>query len=47
VAQAKTFAEAEFNRLLAFIATQPHAARNRAMVLMAFWFFSLYLSTRN
>ena len=37
MAQAKTFTEAEFDRLLAFIATQPHAARNRAMVLMTFW----------
>ncbi len=35
--QAKTFTEAEFDRLLAFIATQSHAARNRAMALMTFW----------
>ena len=35
--QAKTFTAAELERLLAFIATQPHAARNRAMVLMTFW----------
>jgi integrase/recombinase XerD len=35
--QAKTFTDAEFERLLAFLATQPHAARNRAMVLMTFW----------
>ena len=35
--QAKTFTEAELKQLLAFIATQPHAARNRAMVLMTFW----------
>lgn len=35
--QAKTFTEAELKRLLSFIGTQPHAARNRAMVLMTFW----------
>lgn len=35
--QAKTFTDTEFDQLLAFIATQPHAARNRAMVLMTFW----------
>lgn len=35
--QAKTFTEAEFERLLNFVVTQPHAARNRAMVLMTFW----------
>jgi integrase/recombinase XerD len=35
--QAKAFTDAEFERLLAFLATQPHAARNRAMVLMTFW----------
>jgi len=35
--QGKTFTDAEFERLLAFLATQPHAARNRAMVLMTFW----------
>jgi integrase/recombinase XerD len=37
VGQAKTFTEAELKQVLAFIATQPHAARNRAMVLMTFW----------
>lgn len=37
MAQAKTFTDAELDRLLAFIASQPHAARNRAMVLMTFW----------
>lgn len=35
--QAKTFTDQELERLLVFIATQPHAARNRAMVLMTFW----------
>ena len=37
MAQAKTFTDAELDWLLAFIASQPHAARNRAMVLMTFW----------
>lgn len=35
--QAKTFTESEFEQLLTFVATQPHAARNRAMILMTFW----------
>jgi integrase/recombinase XerD len=37
VGQAKTFTDAELERLLTFVAAQPHAARNRAMVLMTFW----------
>lgn len=35
--QAKTLTEAEFEQLLDFITARPHAARNRAMVLMTFW----------
>jgi len=35
--QAKSFTDTELDQLLTFIATQPHAARNRAMVLMTFW----------
>lgn len=35
--QAKTFTDQELDRPLSFIVTQPHAARNRAMMLMTFW----------
>lgn len=37
VAQAKTFTEQELEGLLQFVARQPYAARNRAMILMTFW----------
>jgi integrase/recombinase XerD len=37
VGQAKTFTDLEFEQLLVFVASHPHAARNRAMVLMTFW----------
>jgi integrase/recombinase XerD len=35
--QAKTLTPTELRRVLDYIATRPHAARNRAMVLMTFW----------
>jgi len=35
--QAKTFIDQEIERLRSFIATQPQAERNRAMVLVMFW----------
>ncbi|MBW3511211.1 MULTISPECIES: tyrosine-type recombinase/integrase [Janthinobacterium] len=34
MAQAKTLTEKELKRILAFIATKRHTARNRAMLLM-------------
>lgn len=37
MAQAKTLTEKEFKRVLAYIATGKHAARNRAMFLMTHW----------
>lgn len=35
--QAKTLTPTELRRVLDYIATRPHASRNRAMVLMTFW----------
>ncbi len=37
MAQAKTFTPQELRRVLDHIATRPHAARNRAMLLMTHW----------
>ena len=35
--QAKTLTAPELRRVLDYVATRPHAARNRAMVLLTFW----------
>ena len=37
MAQAKTMSSAELRRVLDYIATRPHAERNRAMVLLSHW----------
>ena len=37
VAQARVFTERELKRVLSYIQSQPHATRNRCMVLMTHW----------
>lgn len=37
MAQAKTLTDKELRKVLAYIAVHPHAARNRAMLLMTHW----------
>ena len=37
MSQAKTFTAQELRRVLDYVATRPHAARNRAMLLMTHW----------
>lgn len=37
MAQAKTLTAQELRRVLDYVATRPHAARNRAMLLMTHW----------
>ena len=37
MSQAKTLDERELRRVLDHVATRPHAARNRAMIVMTFY----------
>lgn len=37
MAKAKTFSSTELRRVLDYIATRKHAARNRAMLLLTHW----------
>ena len=37
MSQAKTLTQAELDRVLEYISTRPHAARNRVMLLLTVW----------